>query len=69
MTYFQFHLRQFARRLAVEILSCIPDAFILVQFHLECGADHLLKLFERLELENDLQRGWDLMLSNLVWHS
>ncbi len=24
-----------------------PDAFTLVQFHLECGPDHLLKWFER----------------------
>ncbi len=27
-----------------------PDAFTHVQFHLECGPDHLLKWFERSDL-------------------
>ncbi len=27
-----------------------PDAFTFVQFHLECGPDHLLKCFERSDL-------------------
>jgi len=33
-----------------------PDAFTLVQFHLECGTDHLLKWFERSDLYPSLMR-------------